>query len=304
MPDVQSQHRAGIALVAAAAVAWSTAPFFTRLLSIDSWSILFWRGLFGGSFIALFVMLAQGRHGARSLIRLGTGGVLVACLSTLAMLAFIPALQMTSTANVAIVIAAQPFTTAALGWLWLREVPSTATMLASLVGFGGIAITVSGAVTAADYRAIGLAIFMMLAFAAMTVAIRRHKDTPMVAAAAVSNVLGAAVSIPFAHNLFEVSSRQVGTLAMFGLFQVALGLTFFSLGVRLLPSGRASLIATLETPLMPFWVWLAFAEVPSGRALGGGALVMMAVIADILGNDRKPRASSRSASMDNTASQD
>jgi drug/metabolite transporter (DMT)-like permease len=39
---------------------------------------------------------------------------------------------------------------------------------------------------------------------------------------------------------------------------------------------------------MPFWVWLAFAEVPSLRALAGGALVMTAVIADILGNDATP----------------
>ncbi|UFZ08118.1 DMT family transporter [Bradyrhizobium ontarionense] len=275
--------------MAAAAIAWSTAPFFTRLLHFDSWTILFWRGLFGGGFIALFLVLAQGWHGARSLIRLGAGGALVACLSALAMLAFIPALQLTSTANVAIVIAAQPFTTTAIAWLWLREAPSIATMLASLVAFSGIAVTVSGAVTAADYRAVGLAVVMMLAFAAMTVAMRRHKDTPMVAAAAVSNVLGATISVPFAHDLFAVSALDIGTLAMFGLFQVALGLTFFSLGVRLLPSGRASLIATLETPLMPFWVWLAFAELPSGRALAGGALVMTAVIADIVGNDRKPK---------------
>jgi drug/metabolite transporter (DMT)-like permease len=56
------------------------------------------------------------------------------------------------------------------------------------------------------------------------------------------------------------------------------------LGSRLLPSGQAALIATLETPLMPFWVWFAFQEMPSSRALVGGALVMGAVIADIIGD--------------------
>jgi drug/metabolite transporter (DMT)-like permease len=75
---------------------------------------------------------------------------------------------------------------------------------------------------------------------------------------------------------------------MFGFFQVALGLTFFALGSRLLPSGQASLVATLETPLMPFWVWLAFDEIPTSRALAGGALVMAAVIADII-DDSRPR---------------
>ena len=75
-------------------------------------------------------------------------------------------------------------------------------------------------------------------------------------------------------------------LAMFGSFQVALGLTLYMLGARLLPSAQASLIATLETPLMPFWVWLAFQETPGPRALVGGALVMGAVVADIIGDMR------------------
>ena len=29
---------------------------------------------------------------------------------------------------------------------------------------------------------------------------------------------------------------------------------------------QAALISTLETPLMPFWAWLAFAEVPAPAA--------------------------------------
>ncbi len=78
---------------------------------------------------------------------------------------------------------------------------------------------------------------------------------------------------------------------MFGFFQVALGLTLYMLGARLLPSAQASLIATLETPLMPFWVWLAFQETPGPRALIGGALVMGAVIADIIGDMRAQKKS-------------
>ena len=84
--------------------------------------------------------------------------------------------------------------------------------------------------------------------------------------------------------IFE--AKLAGVLAMFGACQVGLGLTLFTVGSRLLPSGQASLIATLETPLMPFWVWLAFAEVPSLRALIGGALVMGAVVADIVVSQR------------------
>src|SRR3954453_1721329 len=73
----QSQHRTGIALVIGAAVAWSTAPFFTRLLPFDSWTILFWRGLFGGGLITGFLLLTQGRTGLRDLVRMGRNGWLV-----------------------------------------------------------------------------------------------------------------------------------------------------------------------------------------------------------------------------------
>jgi drug/metabolite transporter (DMT)-like permease len=258
MVEAPSQHRLGIALVVAAAVAWSTAPFFTRLLPFDSWTILFWRGLFGGGLIAALLVLMQGRAGLRDLVRMGKSGWLVASLSTLGMVSFIPALQLTSVSNVAIIIATGPFVAAGLAWIWLRETARLRTMLASLAALCGVAIIVGNARASSDILGIALACLMTLAIGAMTVAVRRHRNTPMVAAAALSNFLGSIVSIPFARGITSVAESDLVILAMFGFFQVALGLTLFVLGSRLLPSGQSSLIATLETPLMPFWVWLAF----------------------------------------------
>jgi drug/metabolite transporter (DMT)-like permease len=286
MRQADRQHRLGIVLIVAAAMAWSTAPFFTRLVHFDSWTILFWRGLFGGGFIALYLVLSQGRRGARDLVSMKANGWLVAGLSTLGMVSYIPSLQLTSVANVAIIIAVQPFAAAAIAWIWLREAAQPRSMLASLVALVGIVIIVSGAGGGADVRGIALACLMVLAISVMTVAIRRHRETPMVAAAAMSNFLGSLVSILFAQDIGAVTEADLVVLAMFGLCQVGLGLTLFALGSRLLPSGQASLIATLETPLMPFWVWLAFSEVPSLRALAGGALVMSAVIFDIAADNR------------------
>jgi drug/metabolite transporter (DMT)-like permease len=279
-------RRTGIALVIAAAVAWSTAPFFTRLLHFDSWTILFWRGLFGGGLITAFLVTTQGRAGLRDLVETGRSGWLVACLSTLGMVSFIPALQLTSVSNVAIIIATGPFVAAGLAWIWLREAARWTTLIASLVALCGVAIIVGNAAGVSDAGGIGLACLMTLAIAAMTVAIRRYKQISMVAAAALSNFLGSLVSIAFAKDIASVTAADVFVLAMFGFFQVALGLTLFVLGSRQLPSGQASLIATLETPLMPFWVWLAFQELPTPRALVGGALVMGAVLADIIADSR------------------
>ncbi|MEH2591624.1 DMT family transporter [Bradyrhizobium sp. AZCC 1721] len=291
MSEARSQHRLGFALVVAAAIAWSTAPFFTRLLPYDSWTILFWRGLFGGGLIVAIMLVLQGSAGLRDLTRIGKSGWLVASLSTSAMIAFIPSLQLTSVSNVAIIIATGPFVTAALAWAWLQEVPHARTMVASVVALCGVAVIVGNARIGSDILGIALACFTTLAIAAMTVMVRRHKDTSMVAAAALSNFLGSIVSIPFAGSIAGIPGADILILAMFGFFQVALGLTLFFLGSRLLPSGQAALISTLETPLMPFWIWVGFGEVPTLRVLAGGALVMGAVIADIAGDIRAQRPS-------------
>jgi drug/metabolite transporter (DMT)-like permease len=187
------------------------------------------------------------------------------------MVCFIPCLQLTSVSNVAIILATGPFVTAALAWIWLREVPQLRTTLAGIVALVGIAIIVDGARPGSDFLGLTLAVIMTAAIAAMTVIVRQHRNTSMVAAAALSNILGSAVSVPFAQGIAAITAHDLLIFAMFGFCQVALGLALYMLGSRLLPSSQAALIATLETPLMPFWVWLAFQEAPSSRALIGGA---------------------------------
>ncbi|MBB4422038.1 drug/metabolite transporter (DMT)-like permease [Bradyrhizobium sp. CIR48] len=288
MGQPRSERGLGIALVVAAAIAWSTAPFFTRLLPFDPWTILFWRGLFAGSLVTMLLVVMQGRAGLRQLLVPGKAGLLVASLSAIGMISFIPALQMTDVMNVAVLIATQPFVAAALAWLWLNEAATWRTLIASLIAFAGVVITVGGVQAGADLGGIALSCLMVLAISTMTVVVRRHRETSMVAAAALSNFIGSLVSLPFARDIAHVGGHGLLILAMFGCLQVALGLTFYMLGSRLLPSGQASLIATLETPLMPFWIWVAFREIPAVHALIGGALVIGAVVADIAG-DRQSR---------------
>ena len=63
-------------------------------------------------------------------------------------------------------------------------------MIASVVALCGVVIIVGSARVGSDILGVALACFMTLAIAAMTVLLRRHKNTSMVAAAAMSNILG------------------------------------------------------------------------------------------------------------------
>ena len=285
-----AEHRLGVALVTAAAVAWSLAGFFTRLIPLDAWTILFWRGIFGGFFISLYVIA---HYRGRTLVvtrAMGWPGLLITCLSTLGMTTFIPALKLTSVANVAIICATGPFVAAVIAWLWLRERVSGLTLGASLLAFAGVALTVAGAGGGAGSLSGDILAFVMTsAIAAMTVALRRYRGVPMLPTACLSNFLGSVISLAFAAPL-AVGAVDLGNLALFGLVQMSLGLTFFTIGSRLIPAAEAALISVLETPLAPLWVWLAFDEKVSLHALIGGGVVMIAVIGHVLlqGRLRRP----------------
>jgi drug/metabolite transporter (DMT)-like permease len=284
-----AEHRLGVALVTAAAVAWSLAGFFTRLIPLDAWTILFWRGIFGGFFISLYV-IAHYRGRTLAVTRaMGWPGLLITCLSTLGMTSFIPALKLTSVANVAIICATGPFIAAVIAWLWLRERVSALTLGGSMLAFAGVALTVAGGGGTNSLSGDILAFVMTSAIAAMTVALRRYRGVPMLPTACLSNFLGSLISLAFAAPL-AAGAVDLGNLALFGFVQMSLGLTFFTIGSRLIPAAEAALISVLETPLAPLWVWLAFDERVSSQALIGGGVVMIAVIGHVLlqGRLRRP----------------
>jgi drug/metabolite transporter (DMT)-like permease len=287
MPDAK-EYRQGVILVAAAAVAWSLAGYFTRLIPLDAWTILFWRGLFGGLFIGLYVLK---RHGAGILTAtraMGWPGLAVICLSTLGMTSFIPALKLTSVADVAIVFATCPFVAAALAWVWLRERVTASTLRASLLAFLGVAVTMAGSRGSSSLQGDLLALVMTLAIAAMMVVMRRFRAVPMLPTACLANLLGSLVALPLAAPM-AAGPHDLVLLALFGFVQMSFGLTLFTIGSRLIPAAETALISALETPLAPLWVWLAFGEIVPPRGLAGGALVMIAVIGHVLVQTRRIR---------------
>ena len=288
------QYRLGVLFVTISAVAWSTAGFFTRLIPLDAWTILFWRGIFGGLFIAGYIVWQHRRETIRVYRSMGWPGWLFTLCSTVGMTAFIPALKLTTVANVAIIYATVPFVTAVLAWIWLRERTTAATWIASALAFGGVLITLGGSRLGAHSWGDLLAFLMTAALAVMMVISRRHRDIPMVPAAALSNLLGSVVSLPWSAPL-SAGSTDLAYLALFGFCQMTLGLTLFVLGARLIPAAHTALIGALETPLAPLWVWLAFSELPSGNVFSGGAIVMVAVIGHILLENRRQSERPRTA---------
>ena len=274
----------GVLLITLSAIAFSSAGFFTRLIHLDAWTLLFWRGVFGGALI-LCIIIVQQRRGTASAIRaIGRDGLVAAFCSTTATILYINALQRTSVADVAVFFAAAPLVTAGLGWLWLGVSAAWTTLAASFIALLGVSIMVGGAV--ADAHLIGdlLAFGMTICLAIMLLIIRQNQGTPMLPAAFLSALLCLLVW-PLTTSL-AIGAGGMFNLFMFGTMQFGLGLVLLTLGGRWISATENALIGTMETPLAVTWVWLCFDETPSLTSLVGGLVVVAAVVAHFWYGDR------------------
>jgi drug/metabolite transporter (DMT)-like permease len=280
-----AEYRLGLLLVTASAVAWSTAGLFTRIIEVDTGTMLFWRGMFGALGILVIALAMQGRKALTDFAKMGVPGWVFAIISALGMLCFITSLRLTTVAHVSFIYATVPLVAAVLAWLVIGERPGRSALFASFASLFGVAIIVGLGI---EGNMLGdlLAFGMTLALAIMMVISRRYRNIPTMPAACVSAILSAMMALPFATDL-GVSLPDLGLLAAFGLVNSAIGLALFTLGARLLPAIETALIGAVETPLAPAWVWIIFAEIPSAPTLFGGAVVLTAVLAHILYQNRR-----------------
>lgn len=278
----------GVLLVIASSVAFSTAGLFTGLVQADAWTILVWRGLFGGLFIGGFVLQQHGRATLAAIRAMGRPGLVAGACSTAGTFCFIHALRLTSVAEVTVIFATAPFLAAALSWLWFRERQGPATLAAAALALGGVFLMVGVSPAAGHLAGNLLALGMTMLIATMMVVIRRHRDRPMLPASSLSALACVVLAWPFA-DPFGVTHTDLLWLALFGTMQFGLGLLLLTLGSRLLPGARTALLNNIELPLAPLWMWLAFGQAPSAAGLAGGGVVAFALVLDLLAGRSTPR---------------
>lgn len=275
------EARAGIRLIAASAVIFSTAGLFTGHVSADAWTVLFWRGVFGGLFLAACVGVDSGARAIAETRALGWPGVVAGSCSAAGTVCYIHALRLSTVAEVTIIFATAPLLAALVAWAWLRERQRPATLLASLLAFGGVLVMTRSASDGAHLIGNLLALAMTFLIATMMVVMRRHRTRSMLAASGLSAFAVAVVALPWARPL-ETTGPDLLWLALFGTVQFGLGLLLLTLGSRKLPGARAALIGNIELPLAPAWAWLAFGATPGMHACLGGALIVFALALDLM----------------------
>ena len=271
---MRTKHASGVTLVCISAIVFSTAGLFTKGVSAEAWSVIFWRGISAAVF-TLFYAMMRGKL-RDELRRFGGPAVLATVLMASGTAAFIPAFKLTSIANVALIWAAAPFVTALMAWVTLRERPTKRVMAASAGALIGVGIVLGGSFGGGNIIGDLLALWMTLMMAGVMVTYRRWPETPV----ALPNVGASVLLLPIAMWFgvpMQVAPLELWILVAFGLVFAVASVTLTE-GARRLPPSETALLGTLETPLAPIWALMLFAEVPAGTTIIGGLLIMVALV--------------------------
>jgi drug/metabolite transporter (DMT)-like permease len=269
-------RRRGQLLIAAAAVAWSTAGVLQRELSIGTGTQVASRALVAFFALAGYVALTRRGDTLRVFRTMGRAGVAVAACTAISSGAFIIALNHSTVANVLFIQAVAPVAAALLAWLALRESITRRSGVAMIIALIGVGLMVGGP-DSGGLIGVGASIVMTLSFAVAIVITRHKRDVSMLPAICLSQLLVFLAGAPFAHP-GTITAHDLGFLVLMGVGQMGLGLAFLTAGARLLPASEVALITLLEVVLGPLWVWISVSETPVVPTLVGGAVVIAAVV--------------------------
>jgi drug/metabolite transporter (DMT)-like permease len=272
---MNERRRAQTSLVLSA-VAFSTAGLFVGLLdNVDVWTILFWRSLFALGFTLLW---AKFQVDGRATFSLDRPAVAAAVFSATATLLFIPALKLTSVADVAVIHGALPLLTAALARLISNEPVSALTLgLCATITIGALVIFAGSASSETGFYGDSLALAMTASMALMTIAFSRSKGQSLLTAVATSNATVTMVAAGFMPK-HALPLGAFALLAAFALCQMTFGLLLFAGGARVLAPTETAIVSLAEVPLSPLWVWIAFGSQPRIQTVLGGGLILTAVL--------------------------
>jgi drug/metabolite transporter (DMT)-like permease len=270
---VNAAHTRSVLLLVVAALFWSLAGVLIKQVG-NTWpgmAVAGGRGLIAGVFL-LLTNRGLRFHFSRDQI-VGAIGY-AACT-----VAFCAATTMTSAANAILLQYTAPVWIALAGAWLLGERATRADWLTIVAALGGMALFFKDSLTFGHLPGDLLALFSGVAFAGMTIALRKQKDTSAVESIILGNGLAFLVGLPWlVHAPMLPAAGWVALLAL-GVLQLGFSYWLYARAIKHVTALEAVLIPVIEPILNPVWVLLFVGERPGGFALIGGVVVLTAVVA-------------------------
>ena len=258
------------------------------------WQYLFFRGLTIFVILNLYLFLKEGKSFIKYYKKIDLSVVIGGMGFATAFMGFIWSITHTSVAITLLMLAAMPFITAILGYIFLKEKVSFTTLTAIIIAAVGVIFMAYSSNKLGTLFGLMLGLLSALGFSIGSVTLRWNKKTPTFTTVALAGLFCAIISfvlLIFNEDNFFTTFRNSSLSALHGTL-VCTGLILYSIGSKSLPAADLTLLSLTEVLGGIFWVWLpifGINEVPTANTIIGGFIITLAILYYSLNTKRNRR---------------
>ncbi|MCY4622266.1 MAG: DMT family transporter [bacterium] len=268
----------GLLITVVGVLVLSAEGVLIRSIEVDSWTLLFLRGVFAAPGLFLFFLVVERRGWRHQLRSMGLAGLLAAVLFAIDNVGFIYSITHTSVANTLLLISLSPLFAGLFTRMVLRETVPRRTWLAIAGGSVATLIIMVGSLVEGDLPGTLAGLVAAAAIGGTLVVLRARPHLNMVPAVALGSGLAALVGLP-ASTPSSASPEDWMYLVALGLIVVPVAFGLIATGPRYIPAAEVALFLLLETVLGALWVWWAIGEAPTIATVVGGVILVVVLAA-------------------------
>ena len=267
---MNTEYLKGFLLTALGVIVLSFDALMIRLIEVDSFSLLFWRGLLLSLMVTLWCRF---RMPGEALFSRDPAFLRSVFLFFSSSTCFVCAINLTSVANVLVIISATPLFSALLARLILKEKTPPVTLVAIVISILGIAWVLKDSWQSPDLKGDLLALLCGLSLAAKFVNDRAVNHRNMSPALISAGLLTAVVSYAIGQPM-TLSGNDWGWMLLLCMIILPVSFVLITTGPMRIPAAEVGMLMLLETAMGPLWIWIWLAEIPNRSALEGGVVVV------------------------------
>ena len=249
---------------------------FIRLSNVDTWGLVFYRGIIPFFTVFLGMLLIYKLSFFKILFISGYHGLLYIGTFSLTNITFVVSIQNTNVANTLVMIATAPMLSAILGALFLKEPPDKKTWISIIITFFAIIYIFFDSLKLGNFFGDILGFITALGLAVGAVIIRSAKTKNLVPAAVVGKLFVAIFALFFI-DTFVLTDKDLIIIPLMCILCGAIPFVLVTIAPRFIPAAEVNLFFLLETIIGPIWVWLIIKEQPSIETLYGGAIIITTI---------------------------
>ena len=271
-----SDQKKGSLLAFVAVLFITPDSLFIRLSGVDTWSLVFYRGLIPFFTVLIGMLIIYRLNFFKMLFTSGYHGLIYIITFSITNITFVVSIQNTNVANTLIMIAMAPMLSAILGAIFLKEMPNRNTWIAIIITFiAAVYIFYDSLQLGSIYGDI-LGFITALGLAVGAVTIRSAKKKNLVPAAVLGKLFVAIFAMFFIES-YVLAERDLFIVPLMCVMCVAIPFVMVTIAPRFIPAEEVNLFFLLETIIGPFWVWMVIKEQPSIETIQGGAVIILTI---------------------------